>query len=274
MRSLTLALSIAALLVSPLLFAQQPSTGAVTRDPQALTLLGQALSVAGGTAAIAAITDYTATGSASWYKDPSQTLEGSVTISGTASEQLRFDAHLPTGVRSYAVNHGHSAWKTEDEKLAQAPAPHTRVPSSDAYPYKAPMFAGGFASPHTQIAAVLNDSLLEVLYRGSVQLDGRPTHEIHVRRILPGRSDPNDPLAEYNSLYFFIDATTYQVVMTQDAIPKHVIHQLRYSDYRPVKSVLVPFSIAEFMGGQQIWAIHLDQVSFNTGLQDSSFDLQ
>jgi hypothetical protein len=62
--------------------------------------------------------------------------------------------------------------------------------------------------------------------------------------------------------------------MTQDAFPKHVIHQLRYSDYRSVKSVLVPFSIAEFMGGQQIWAIHLDQISFNSGLQDSSFDLQ
>src|SRR5260370_5215771 len=190
MRSLTLALSIAAVLVSTRVFAQAPT---ITRDAQALTLLGQALSVAGGTAAIAAITDYTATGNASWYKDSSQTLEGTVTISGTTSEQLRFEAHLPTGVRSYAVNHGHSAWKTEDEKLTQAPAPHTRVPSSDAYPYKAPMFAGGFASPHTQIAAVLNDALLEVLYRGSVQIDGRPTHEIQVRQPLPGRSNPNDP---------------------------------------------------------------------------------
>jgi hypothetical protein len=289
MRSLTLALGIAALLVSASLLAQQPpSAGTVSRDVQALNLLDHALSVAGGASAIAAITDYTATGSGTWYQASDHTLEGTVTISGTASEQLRFDAHLPTGVRSYAVSHGHSAWKTEDERLIQTPAPHTAVPSSDAFAYKAPMFAGGFAWPLIQIAAVLNDSLLEVSYRRSVQIDGRPAHEIQVRRLLPGRSDPNDqeqlgdwdtgylkmPLAESSSMYFFIDAATHQVVMTQDVLPKHVIHQLRYSDYRPVKSVLVPFSIAEFVRGQQIWAIHVDQISFNTGLQDSSFELQ
>lgn len=270
MRSFTLVV-MAGLLVSPL-FAQQPS--AVTRDQQAVTLLGQALTVAGGTTAIAAITDYTATGNGTWYQSADRTFDGTVTISGTASGQLRFDANLPTGVRSYSVNHGHSAWKTEDERLIQGPAPGVRVPSSDAFPYTAPMFAEAFASPHFGIAGVLNDSALEVLYKGSVQLGGLSAHEIQVRRLLPGRSNPNDPLAEYNTTYFFIDATTFQVVMTQDAIPRHVIHQLRYSDYRPVGGVLVPFSITESMGGQQIWAIHLDQVNFNSGLQDSSFQLQ
>jgi hypothetical protein len=253
-------------------YAQQ--TAPAPQDPQAVSILNQALAVAGGVTAIAAITDYTATGSGTWYQASDHTFEGTVTISGTASGQLRFDAHLPTGVRSYAVNHGHSAWKNEDERLIQAPAPHTAVPSSDAFPYKAPMFAGGFASPHIQIAAVLKDSLLEVLYRGSVQIDGRPTNEIQVRRLLPGRSNPNDPLAEYSSMYFFIDASTYQVVMTQDVIPKHVVHQLRYSDYRLVGTVVVPFSIIELTGGQQLWAIHLSQFSFNSGLQDSSFELQ
>lgn len=273
MRFLTLALGIVALHVSPL-FAQQPSTGAVTRDSQALTLLGQALNVAGGTAAIAAITDYTGTGNGTWYQSSDRTFDGTVTINGTASGQLRFDARLPTGVRSYSVNRGHSAWKTEDGRLTQAPAPQTPVPSSDAFPYNAPLFAEGFASPYMGIAVVLNDPLLEVLYKGSVQIDGRSAYEIQVRRILPGRSAANDPLAEYNTINFFIDATTYQVVMTQDTVPKHVVHQLRYSDYRPTKGVLVPFSITEFMGGQQIWTIRLDQVNFNSGLQDSSFDLQ
>jgi hypothetical protein len=269
MRSLTLAF-VAALFVSPL-FAQQSS---ITRDSQALALLGQALSVAGGTTAIAAITDYAATGTGTWYQSPDRTFEGSVTINATSAGQLRFDAHLPTGVRTYGVNRGHSTWKTEDERLTQAPAPQTRVASSDAFPYKAPMFAEGLASPYLGIAAVLNDTQLEVVDKGSVQIDGRPAHEIQVRRLLPGRSDPSDPLSEYNRISFFVDPATFQVVMTQDAIPKHVVHQLRYSDYRPVKSVLIPFSIAEFMGGQQTWAIHLDQISFNTGLQDSSFDVQ
>jgi len=245
-----------------------------TKDPQAVSVLTQALGASGGIPAITAITDYTATGTGTWYQTSDHTFEGAVTINGTASGQLRFDAHLPAGVRSYAVNRGRSLWKNEDERLTQAPAPDTRVPSSDAFPYKPPMFAGGFASPHIQIAAVLNDSLLEVSYKGSVQIDGRPVHEIQVRRLLPGSSDPNDPLAEYSSMDFFIDASTYQVVMTQDVVPKHVIHQLRYSDYRPVNAVVVPFAITEFMGSQQIWAIHLDQISYNSGLQDSSFDLQ
>jgi len=37
--------------------------------------------------------------------------------------------------------------------------------------------------------------------------------------------------------------------------------------------VLVPFSIAEEIGGERTSLIHLDSISFNVGLQDSTFNL-
>jgi len=63
------------------------------------------------------------------------------------------------------------------------------------------------------------------------------------------------------------------VLATEAWVPRNVLRRIWYSDYRPVNGILAPFSIREEMGGQLVWKIDLDQISFNSGLQDANFDL-
>jgi hypothetical protein len=59
----------------------------------------------------------------------------------------------------------------------------------------------------------------------------------------------------------------------QDVVPNHEIRQIRYSNYKSIGGILVPFSINEQLDGQATWAIEIGQIVFNTGLQDSDFQL-
>lgn len=103
-------------------------------------------------------------------------------------------------------------------------------------------------------------------------VNGHSAYDIQVQLV----GGPNRPkfVADFYVRDYFVDANTFQVVMTQDLAPKHVIRQLQYSDFTPVSGVLVPFSIVETDGGQQTWSMQLNQISFDTGLQDSAFVLQ
>jgi hypothetical protein len=61
-----------------------------TKDPQAVSILNQALSVAGGMPAISAIADYTATGNMTYYS--SQDVQETVTLRGLGLGQFRMGA--------------------------------------------------------------------------------------------------------------------------------------------------------------------------------------
>jgi hypothetical protein len=241
-----------------------------TKDPLAVSVLNQSLSGAGGALAIKAVADYTATGNIIYHWNPE--VQGGVTVRGLGLGQLRVDANLPRGMHSSVISGGQTSTKAEDGAVSQYPPPYP-VPSSDAFPYQPPMFPGSLVLPHTQLAAVLNDPLFSISDKGVVQIDGHAVHDIQAQMVFPGQTQP-DNMAEYQIIDFFIDTSTIQLVMIQDNVPKHIVHQIRYSDYKTVSGVLVPFSIGEEMGGQKTREIRLDQASFNTGLQDAEFSLR
>jgi hypothetical protein len=240
-----------------------------TKDPQALSVLNQAISAAGGGPAVGAIKDYTATGSVTFHGN--QDVQGTVQILGLGPVDFRLDANLPKGVHSLAIHEGQTTRKAEDGTVSQIPPPLKVAPSSDVFPYRTPMFPGTLAFPHRQLMTLVNSPRLSLSYKGLVQINGHSVHDIQVLSVLPGTAV--DPKPEYSTTDYFIDADTFQVVMVQDTLPKHVLHQIRYSDYRAVNGVLVPFSISEEMGSQPIWVIQLGQFTFNVGLQDSAFAL-
>jgi len=239
------------------------------KDPQAVSVVNQALIVAGGIPAISAIADYTATGNITYHWNPEA--QGTVNVRGLGFDKIRVDASLPSGVHSLVISAGQTTTKNKDGAVSQYPPPYP-VPSSDAFLYQPPMFPGSLVLPHTQLTVVLNNPRFSISYKGIVQLDGNSVHDVQVQPILPGQTQP-DSMTEYHTIDFFIDTTTLQLVMTQDNVPKHIVHQIRYSDYRNVGGVQVPFSIGEQMGGQKTRDIQLSQISFNTGLQDSDFAL-
>lgn len=268
------------LLVAAPMSAQQPQSPQQTelpttpapapKDPQAVSVLNQALTIAGGVTSIRTITDYTATGNIIYNWNPEE--QGSVTVLGLGVDQIRMDANMARGIHSSTISAGRSSTKSEDGRVTQYP-PSYPVPSSDAYPYQPPMFPSSLIVPHMQLATVLSSPRYNISYKGIAQLGGNSVHDVVVQRVRPGQTQP-DSMAEYHTIEFFIDASTFQVIMTQDSVPQHVVRQIWYSDYKPVNGILIPFSISEQVGGQKSREIRLSQISFNTGLQDSAFALQ
>lgn len=274
MRSLRTGLFVCVLLSNIPVWGQQTQPGTAPppapKDPQAVSVLNQALAVAGGAAAIAAITDFTATGNITYNWNPQE--QGSVTVRGLGSDEIRVDASLSGGVRSWAIHDGHTTIRAANGAIVQFPPPYP-VPSSDAFPYQTPMFPSSLILPYLQLTYVLNSSSFSIEYKGIVQVDGRSVHDVRIQRIPPGSTEPAN-MIEYSIKDLFIDTATFQLAMTQDTVPKHTIHQVRYSNYTMVNAMMVPLSISEQLGGQQTWDLALGQVVFNSGLQGSDFALQ
>jgi hypothetical protein len=251
MRAFRFVLFFAAVLPCNLLHAQ--TTTSVARDPQAITVLSQVLVSAGGTTAISAITDYTASGTITYTHSPN--VQENVTISGRGPAELRIDTPSSAGARSYLINGPQNSTQPATGKV-------------DVRNIEAPMMAGNVAAPYRELAAVFGNSQFSLSYVGLVQSNGHSLHDIRAQRALPG------PLRTYHTVDFFIDSATLQLAITQDTLPQDATPRtIRYSDFRSVGGVLVPFSIDEEIGGEPFAAIQLNQVMFNNGLPDSTFQL-
>jgi hypothetical protein len=234
---------------------QNPSPA--PQDTKAVSIVRQALDIAGGIQTIEAIADYTATGSITYHLH--HEFQGSVTIRGAGLDNLRFDASLPGGIRSEVTTEGEVKLRTEEGAVA--------VIGSEA-----PLAPPRFMLPYLLLAPVLGSPGYRISYKGVVRVDGKSAHDIQVRLALPGLGDVNGRHGERFTVDFFIDASTFQVLMMQDFMHERRTRQIRYSDYRVVGGVLVPFSVDQ-SGGYQPCSIKLDQITFNSGLQVLDFRL-
>jgi hypothetical protein len=227
------------------------------RDPMATTVVNQALAAAGGINAVSAIQDYSASGNVTyhWQED----VQGTVNIIALGQIAFRIDATLPTGVRSWSIDR--STYQTKNEQGVVMPV-RGQIPISPT----------SLVIPYLHLVLALQNAPYRFTYQGMIQLNGRSVHDVQVAPVFS--SNPQSPTNQWLTKDYFIDASTFQIVQTQDRIgPRRIVHTLLYSDYMPQNGVLVPFSITEEDAGQQTWSILLDQVSFNSGLQESKFGL-
>jgi hypothetical protein len=266
MRLVRFGLLLSILLLNIPVWAQQAQTATTSpqtatkpspapKDPQAVSVVTKALTVAGGIPAITAIEDYTASGTITYHM--AQDVQGTVTIRGSGVFQLRIDASLPTGMRSESMTGS-----------GTVTAYHGSVRSLLSQP---PMDPGRYVLPCLELGAALNNPDYSLSYKGVIEVESHFVHDVQLEYVLPV-VDPTSLFHEYHTIDVFIDSSTFQVVMMQDVVPEHAIRRMRYSDYRTVHGVQVPFSISEDVRGPT-WLIHLDQINFNSGLQDSDFQL-
>ncbi len=258
MRSARFCLLLSILLLTIPVWSQETQTPTVTKDVQAVSVLNQALTAAGGTAAITTVADYTGIGTITYHG--ANDVQGTVTVRGSGLGSLRIDAALPTGVRSEAATDGQITIKTEDGGVTPL---HLQ----------APMNPGRLLLPYLLLAPAVNSPAFSLSYKGLVDVDGHSVHDVQLTRILPGGSDPTGVIREYSTIDYFIDPATWQLVMMQDVVLRHLVRQVRYSDYKLVNGVPVPSSISEQIADQPTWQMQINQVTFNTGLQDSDFQL-
>jgi hypothetical protein len=237
-----------------------PSVPSATKDAQALDLVTQALAAAGGVRAITAIVDYTATGNITYPLVADHDVKGIVTVRGKGLGQFRLDTNLPFGQRSEATD-GLTTIKTENGSIHQLDT-------------QAPLAAARLALPYLELKAALTSRGLTLEYKGIVDVDGHHAHDIQVQHIAPGAPDRFRVVSWHLTTDYFIDASTFQIVMMQDVTPKRVIRQVRYSDFRVSNGLLIPFVINVRINGQETWVIDLTEITFNSGLQDSDFQLK
>src|SRR5208282_4750375 len=91
----------------------QPAQVAPTRDPQAVSILSQALAAAGGVSAVSVVQDFTGTGTITYYW-ANQEVSGQATVRGLGTSDFRLDAQLPQGARSWLVTALQGATKNVD----------------------------------------------------------------------------------------------------------------------------------------------------------------
>jgi hypothetical protein len=255
------------------LWGQTATTTGATQDPKAISILTQALTVAGGAQAINSVSDYTATGNITYYTgDP---INGTVTLAGLGLLSFRLDATLPSGVRSWAVQNGVITNKSETGAVSSTATPKV-VPSSEAVTYRSPLFPNAIAFPTRPLLnlTTVGNQRYGLFYQGEVQVDGETVYDVQIQVMLPPSSSSQSSAAPLRTRDLLIDASTFQIVRVIEEYVPHVRHEYRYSDYQAVKSVLFPFAIAEYIGGQAVSSIQLNSVALNQGLQTSSFALQ
>jgi hypothetical protein len=184
-----------------------------------------------------------------------------VKVLGSGFSNLRLDSTLPIGVLSEAISQG---------KITMGVNGAVRQVHAQT-----PMNPARFILPFLQLRTLVNNRTYQLSHKGLVEVNSHSAHDIQILRLLGGNANPPELLREYNTVEFFIDATTFQVVMMQDFVfnggIRYSIRQIQYSDYRAIGGVLVPFTINEQLDGHPTRLIQLDSIAFNSGLQESDF---
>jgi hypothetical protein len=244
---------------------QQTSTGAVQRDPQAITIITKALNAAGGIGTLAAIQDFTASGTVSynWGESP---VQGNVTVKGRGLAQFRLDATLPEGAHSWVMNNGTALEKHHDGTVTPLPFTLTLRPANSTFPF-------------FRLLAVLQDTSWSISSVGTVEYDGQQAYSIGLQRTYTDGTDPTGFKSTATKSDFIIDPNTFLVLSIQDKAyrkdggPGDAPHEMQFSAYKSFNGILVPSSVTELIGGQQTATIQLNQITFNSGLTDTDFGL-
>ncbi len=237
-----------------------------TSSPQGASILAQALTAAGGTKALGAISDFTATGTITYFWAGKQ-VQGSATVLGRGYDQFRLDASLPQGTRSYAVGHGVGGLKDTNGKVTSIPSHNT-------------INAGPITFPFPGILARLNDPSTTISYLGlTANPAGTKLYQVRAQRQFPALADPDGKLSDMTATYYYIDPTTNLPSSMMDwthpveDAGQIYVHEIDYENYSSVGGLHVPMLIREKVGGQTVWELRLSSISFNVGLTDSNFAL-
>jgi len=248
---------------SPRLNSQQ-SVVTTQRDPQALVLLTKSLNVTGGVAYIAAIHDFTATGTIT-YNWAGEAVPGSLTVYGKGLNEFRMDANVSSGTQSFILNGAEGA-------LFPLNGPKTKLP------FYSVMTAGSLTFPAARIANVLSDSTISVSYLGMHTWNGSQVCLVHVAPLLDPTFNLAAPLSGLGEFDLYIDPTSYQPLGLSDKIWSNTdmtqpyLHEIVFSNYTATNGLSIPFTITERVSGQQTWSITLTSARFNSGLPDSLFE--
>lgn len=261
-RSRTVLLS-SMLFISGWTRGQEASQTAPQKDPQALAVLLQVAAVTGWNS-LNLPRDAVATGRGIRYKAGApETVELSLKARGP----YQYRAEIQTGatVVSTVVNGLDAA--TFGPNGSRFISPESAV---SIRPWALPFF--------TDITA-LGDPAVTLRYLGPEELEGITTHKVEIARQF-GSSEPlAGSRARAGKFMVWVSTSTGLPVqigyplMASDHPKASITAIRRFSDYRSVLGIAVPFQQEELVQGTPRYSLQLTNVSFNVGLSDSDFQL-
>ena len=237
---------------------------APVRDPQAISVLNQSLSAAGGLVPISAVQDYTGTGNIA-YSWADQSVQCPLIVRGMGTGNFRIDASLSNGTRTWAAS-GYSGVLITPDGTRQQTAFYNL------------MTAGSMTLPYVRIAAILGDSTTSIAYVGLVSVNGGQAYQVHFAPAVDPSITANNSLPGLGAFDVFFDPTSFLVTRLTETVRSETDftttypHQIDFSNYQTTGGIQAPLTIAETVNGQTTWTMTLSSLTFNNGLTDDIFN--
>jgi hypothetical protein len=259
------------LVTSTFLFSQNQSQ---LSDSQALALSSRATAVMAGKISVQ---DLTLTGTATRIAG-SEKETGSATLKAMAGGDTRIDIAFPSGPRSevysLSARGPQGGWTGPDEKLHPVSFHNLLVDPG----WFAPLLM--LERIDSQVPGVTVSS------SGNVTRNGQSESGLHVAEPVPGPNASKHPawmltlLQKASQFDLYVDSSTLlPAEMTFNGHPDNDVRRdlpvrVRYSDYRAISGIQVPFHIQKYVNNSLILDVNIDTAVFNTGLSASEFSVQ
>jgi hypothetical protein len=268
MRIKVLVFAVSLLLISNSPAGMSQSQAAATSSSQAVTLLAQSLKALTGPTNVA---DVTLTGTVEWIAG-SDDETGAVTLKALASGEASLSAALPSGtiteIHSSIANGPAANW-TDKAGTLHVMAMHNCWTDAGWF---FPTFSSAFASSQN----------VQVAYVGQESLDGISVQHIRLNRIVPGdpTGAPSSLVSHLSQTELYFDAQSFlPVAVTFNIHPDNngsldIPVEVKYSDYRSVGGLQIPFRIQQFVQFGLHIDIQLANATINSGMTSSQFQVQ
>ncbi len=249
------------------LAAQQspPAATLAQRDPWAVTIVQRSLAAMGG-ANLAQVVDLTMNGQVSRQK-ATATSSGTIQIKMIGRDMCKVQVQDEDGQTTQILN------GTRVRRIG---------PNDDqAMPMHATL------NHHLQYVPVLSNLLdigdpnLTILMVGEESLDSKTVYHIHTEKLYPGKpAEPAGLLTNLTGTDYFIDTNTFFLEKRSQRLPNlqdardSLPMEFRYSDYRTVGGIVIPYAISVYVNDQKNVEIHLSSAATNTGLNPQEFEVR
>ncbi len=241
--------------------AQSPPSAPV-RDPQAITILNNALGAMGGLQALSQISDLTVTGQfTDELNSPPDVKITRTYIKGLNQVRMETDTPSGTSVVVYANGDGFQIAGGEKQSIRT----HSSVGRSLEF------------FPVLCIAGLLQGPSVSIEMGTSATLDGKSIYEIKASHFFAGDPNSSAVLSRASRVEFFIDKQTllpiglrYFVHADSDSRIDRPM-DIRFSNFETTNGLLMPFAATQALNGRTIAVFTINSIVANHGLLDSLF---
>lgn len=249
------------------LAAQQAATPSAQSSPQALTLLQQSLVIL---TSGKSITDVTLSGTAHRIVGPDDE-SGTVTVKALADIGSRLDLSLSSGPRGELRN------TSGPEPVGSWSGPDG-VPHAMAYHNL--LIDPGWSSPFT-IASLLSAPNAVISYVGPETYDGQSVIHLTSSQQFPSATPKIAPLMQHlTQVEIFLDSSTnlplalaFNTHPDDNALLDTPV-EIRFSDYRAVNGVQIPFHVQKFLNNSLLLDLQFASAQLNSGLSATNFTVE